>query len=1072
MDPLNPRNKFINEETAYLFSNEKITITRNKVIECLNNVGLAESQAEKCENILKIQELLIFQEIDLLEEFIDDILALAHDTGAEVRKSIAAFIEKLCQKDITYLPKAVTVLSTLLRDESPQVVKRVIQGCSFVYKNTLKYLCDPTTDITDDLEQSWSKLCMIKSQILDMIDFENDGIRTNAIKFLEGVVIWQTSPGDEDDDEKKKGDFSLNSIPITLKLLKRRKLEDEAMNIFDLLLKFHGASHISSVNLIACTGTLCNIAKVRPALFTPVVEALKTLHANLPPTLTNSQVSTVRKHLKMQFLNLVKQPMDQTTQSEIIVILKDLGCNDSELKRCLPSRSKRPLVVEDMPSKRQRTLKQTPQSMESNEEAFIKATAANEAFLLSKLESVEKVIELVIAAMEHLPQEMPSNFLVDYTPIGEMTVSDQIKKTCNLIAKQMTTAKIGPGATYLTVSPPSPIIEDPITKADTKTDDSARQLKETLERMKGREQILKKKIKVPEKTLQDITKPLSTEAKESLLNQTVLRILKYNPDTKKNSLMQTKILAVIASTFGSNVKKIILDFIIEDFKSRNLIALDWLYSEYCLLSGFIRSPYTKTDQTKPDSSYNQLLIDILSSILSHDNLKEKQKFVQTIFLDAPLITQDALKILEQMCELEDMTECGLNIMTDLIFQTPSKNVLTLLLTLSMSRNNATRSVAVEKIIMVYDKVNGFKEHIEQKSIEQMNMVNESSPPSCLGEVWTENEVKICLALMLELLPHRHDLIEKLAELYIKVNADIKRTILRVIESPIKKMGPHSQSLISLIETCKPGSETLIIRIVYLLTELGPLGQDLIEKIRNLNRNKAVSDVRLLIPIINSLSKQEVLNILPSILKLNPVVIKEVFGRLLSVSSSPLPPVELLIALHTIDLTQIDLKFVVKASSLCLSESEVYTHDVLAVVLQQLSEMLPLPTLFMRTVIQSLSLHPRLSGFVINMLQRLVIKQIWKQQKVVWDGFIKCCQRLVPASLGVMIQLPAPQLDEALKLCPELRAPLLEYAKSITENQIGNVSEPIMNILKGKSCDNADDTNSDMLQSEPDPPGME
>lgn len=62
-----------------------------------------------------------------------------------------------------------------------------------------------------------------------MIDFENDGIRTNAIKFLEGIVIWQTSAEDEDDQQKKGSDFSLKSIPNNLKLLKRRKLEDEAM---------------------------------------------------------------------------------------------------------------------------------------------------------------------------------------------------------------------------------------------------------------------------------------------------------------------------------------------------------------------------------------------------------------------------------------------------------------------------------------------------------------------------------------------------------------------------------------------------------------------------------------------------------------------------------------------------------------------------------------------------------------------------------------------------------------------------------------------------------------------------
>lgn len=95
MDPLNPRKKFINDETASLFSNEKITITRNKVVESLNNIALAENQVVKCENIAKIQELLLFHEIDLLEEFIDDILALAHDNGAEVRKCVAAFIEKL-----------------------------------------------------------------------------------------------------------------------------------------------------------------------------------------------------------------------------------------------------------------------------------------------------------------------------------------------------------------------------------------------------------------------------------------------------------------------------------------------------------------------------------------------------------------------------------------------------------------------------------------------------------------------------------------------------------------------------------------------------------------------------------------------------------------------------------------------------------------------------------------------------------------------------------------------------------------------------------------------------------------
>lgn len=94
MDPLNSRS-FIDKQTAALFSNEKITTTRNKIVECFNEISLKNDQNVKCENITKIQELILHHEVDLLDEFIEDILALSHDSNAEVRKAIAGFIEKL-----------------------------------------------------------------------------------------------------------------------------------------------------------------------------------------------------------------------------------------------------------------------------------------------------------------------------------------------------------------------------------------------------------------------------------------------------------------------------------------------------------------------------------------------------------------------------------------------------------------------------------------------------------------------------------------------------------------------------------------------------------------------------------------------------------------------------------------------------------------------------------------------------------------------------------------------------------------------------------------------------------------
>lgn len=226
------------------------------------------------------------------------------------------------------------------------------------------------------------------------------------------------------------------------------------------------------------------------------------------------------------------------------------------------------------------------------------------------------------------------------------------------------------------------------------------------------------------------------------------------------------------------------------------------------------------------------------------------------------------------------------------------------------------------------------------------------------------------------------------------------------------------------------------------------------RVRNLHQTK-VSDVRLLIPVINGLTKKEILAALPKLIKLNPVVVKEVFNRLLGVgaeyssSNLPITPAELLVALHTMDTSKVELKWVVKATSLCLAEKETYTHDVLGSVILQLVEITPLPTLLMRTVIQSLTLHPRLAGFVTNLLQRLILKQVWKQ-KVVWDGFLKCAQRLTPQSLGILIQLPAAQLQDALNICPEFREPMLEHAREIMEHQIGHVSQDRMDVLLGIS----------------------
>lgn len=93
-------------------------------------------------------------------------------------------------------------------------------------------------------------------------------------------------------------------------------------------------------------------------------------------------------------------------------------------------------------------------------------------------------------------------------------------------------------------------------------------------------------------------------------------------------------------------------------------------------------------------------------------------------------------------------------------------------------------------------------------------------------------------------------------MYVQTNADVKRVILRMIEPAIKTMGMDSADLLQVIEECPKGAETLITRVIHILTDKGTPSLNLVDKVRELYRTK-VSDVRFLIPVLTGLTKQEV-----------------------------------------------------------------------------------------------------------------------------------------------------------------------------------------------------------------------
>ena len=470
--------------------------SRERIVELLNDASTSTDTSDKLESLRKVQELLVHKEPVLLDNFLDEMMGFSQNNhNQEVRKFVVGFIEEACKKDPEILPDVIMNLQLMMEEDDLKAVavqKRVIQAMTHIYKIALTWL-SKAKSISEQMVATWSVICHIKDVVNLMLEHSNDGVRTHTIKFMEMLVVTQTHT--EEESIRRPNDFSLDDVPLTLKLVRPRKLEEEARNIFEELIKLHGSEHISSANLMTAMGSLANIAKFRPQFMPKVITALEMLQANLPPTLSKSQVSSVRKHLKNQLLALLKhKTAAENFFTNITTLLTDLGAGKEEVMRAMPKfdemkrrarkaeaaarRTEMPKSTEQelrggsreredykpsipiIPAKRIKVdIPDASDSEESEEEKMDVSNKSGKKFSPEQTESAVDITEqfimkrmnpnlaaeLVLRSMSKLPGDIPAQFHHTYTPIAAAGTEGQVKHVSRLLAAQLTAANIGPG---------------------------------------------------------------------------------------------------------------------------------------------------------------------------------------------------------------------------------------------------------------------------------------------------------------------------------------------------------------------------------------------------------------------------------------------------------------------------------------------------------------------------------------------------------------------------------------------------------------------------------------------------
>lgn len=482
-------------------------------------------------------------------------------------------------------------------------------------------------------------------------------------------------------------------------------------HIFQLLLKFHNSQHISSVNLMACMTTLCLVAKLRPKYLPSVVQALGDLHTTLPPTLSQSQVNSVRKHLKMQLLILVKHPSSNEMMPQLTQLLSDIGMTPQEIHKAIPKEKRNKRLGEikngDTPAKRLRV--DSPQSAagsdsnsrsefnifddDSSQSSITKATASEES-IFEGLNSVENVVNLVTSTLRNnLPNSIPSHFMSSYKPIPNSGTNTQKRGLAKMLLALIKDEPVVPPAVTSSTSILSdfgakiPLLREDdekttlknavaklqeTSKADKQVENAVSKLMEETrqEHLKEEERKAKEKEKlIPPPTptvpklkqrvkllkLQEITRPIPKEIKEKLMIQAVDRILKAEKEAAIGGAAQSrsKFITIFASSYTPDLRELVLNYILEDPMNRMDLALSWLYEEYAFMQGFNRHPSTLQPKLheKHDENYNQLICALITHISEREEPAieaNKDVLLRKIYMEAPVVTDEAIDYLKHL----------------------------------------------------------------------------------------------------------------------------------------------------------------------------------------------------------------------------------------------------------------------------------------------------------------------------------------------------------------------------------------------------------------------------------------
>ncbi|KAL7071482.1 hypothetical protein ACQ4LE_009472 [Meloidogyne hapla] len=671
-----------------------------------------------------------------------------------------------------------------------------------------------------------------------------------------------------------------------------------------------------------------------------------------------------------------------------------------------------------------------------------KAIDITTGFVLERL-SISVVSKLVIISLYTLPDEMPPAFASSYTPIDEVGSEAQKRHLARMMAIQMTREGEGPGVEYIKAEKQKQFVEKQAAARSSevtgkeKTDEETKKVideETTASLVQTAQAPTAQKTRIQNWTLFNATRELFHKESEQLQLDIFQRILGNEKRAVQGGagLAQQKLLIRLCTRFRSaltsELEATLLNYVIEEQKTRVDLALLHLAELYAQMMGYstLVSPKTFPQLTTEEKKqrYDTYLCTLLSTL--HERGEHKETLFHRIFLEAPFLTSSSLKILRKACLDKVYGAFAITTLRELILTRARQRqeLLRLLIEFSYFERVDIREHCVKTVKELY-QLDFLRSDVREFLVEMSELLVAPTAPRVIWHAngrfareveeiidempWDESLIRAGLFLFLSLLPQEPSLLKQLASVYARAGTEIKRVTFRSIEQAIKSIGMHSEDLLDMVENCQPDAETLVARIVHLLTERNAPTPALVDRVRKLHQARN-TDVRSLIPILNSLKKEELIELIPSFVlsakNSNSVPIffkKLLFGRHTDTNQAVLSPFELLLELHRLKANRKEQGFLMQNLDILLVDTArefSFGKDVLAIAIETLINDTVFPIVLFYTIQKVNEAHPALNGFLTGVLEKIAQRKPWTEiegddtfREIIWHKFENCSKAL-------------------------------------------------------------------------------